>query len=156
MLALLSSCKFSAKNITHKNDVFVFHANVPFRRRILETLRCIYIQFDAFPYPFENGILSLSDPIRAQSTIALLEQAIKEENQTKAVHYINDLMFLDSSLSAPAQSRIGKTVSECIAFFQQITTARSRLMSSRGVFTSPSNGWCANSRVKRVQRQSNI
>ena len=114
------ACSFGNKSlVTHKNDVFVFHAKEAFKRKILEELQCINIQFDKFPFEFESGIMPLSDPIRAESTISLLKKAISEGDDTKSIHYINDLIFLNQSLNASCCKKIGQTVSECVNYLKQ-------------------------------------
>ena len=111
------ACQIGDKQYTaQKNDVFVFCANTPFHRRVIDPLTCIYIQFDSFPFPLANGIISFFDPFRAENTIFLLKKAVTEKNALQIVHYTNDLFFLNQLQKNSPKAPVSRTVSECIAF----------------------------------------
>ena len=65
----------SSDYCAHRNDIFVFLSDTVFERQVIEPLECIYIQFDKFPIPLENGIIKFSEPIRAESSISFLKNA---------------------------------------------------------------------------------
>lgn len=107
----------------HRNDVFVFHSDAVFERKIIEPLECIYIQFDKFPLPLENGIIKLPYPIRVESTISFLKKAILENDQIKIIHYTNDLFFLNQLLTESQNSHMNDTISKCITFLHENYTS---------------------------------
>ena len=102
-----------------KNDIFVFHSKTPFERKVIEPLKCIYVQFHVFPFEVDNGILNLADSSRAESTISLLEEATIEESKTKILQYINDLFFLYQSSTMLCQTHICSLVKHCITFLNE-------------------------------------
>ena len=102
-----------------RNDVFVFHSNTVFERKVIEPLECIYIQFDKFPMPLENGIIKLQNPIRVESSINFLKKAILENDQNKIIHYTNDLFFLNQLSTVSQKPHINDTISKCITFLHE-------------------------------------
>ena len=109
----------SSDYCAHRNDVFVFHSDTVFERQVVEPLECIYIQFDKFPIPLENGIIKFSEPIRAESSISFLKKAILENDQNKIIHYTTDLFYLNQQLTDAQIPHVNKTISECIAFLNE-------------------------------------
>lgn len=103
----------------HRNDVFVFHSDAVFERKVIEPLECIYIQFDKLPMPLDNGIMKLSDPIRAESTISFLKSAILEDDQIKIMHYVNDLLLLNQLSTMSQKPHTNETISKCITFLHE-------------------------------------
>ena len=121
LIVLEGSFQCSLEKSTYharQNDVVVFHRDTPFERRVITPMECIYIQFDAFPVLLDNGVMALSDPIRAQSTVSLLKKAILAGDEAKMRHYINDLLFLNQSPTAHSAPP-NATVSACIAFLHK-------------------------------------
>jgi len=111
-------CSVSGKEfVASENDICIFHAEDVFRRKILEPIRAIYIQFEPFPCPLPTGILKTSDPLRKESSIAHLTRAVLEENRQEIEHYMRDILILHQM--AERESIHDETVQRCITCFHQ-------------------------------------
>lgn len=74
-----------------KNDVVYFAKEVPFKRDIFDTLKIIFIQFDA-PLALESGVLSFRDVWRKNGTVQLLYEAVRQNRQDMCAHFVQDLV----------------------------------------------------------------
>lgn len=99
-----------------KYDVFVFGRQEPFRRRVLTPLRCVYVQFDRFPFPVSSGLLKTADSLRSQSSVDLLVKAAKEENRPLIGHFLNDLFILHGLSADEPQDQ---TVADCVRYLEE-------------------------------------
>ncbi|MBQ4110888.1 MAG: AraC family transcriptional regulator [Clostridia bacterium] len=114
------NCYISKKNyFAEKNDIFVFNKNSYFERNVTEPIRCVYIQFDAFPFDLSDGIMKISDSKRINNNILYLEQAIKENNYSLIKHFVDDIFILyEKSVYSPDKNN-DTIVSECIDYFEK-------------------------------------
>ena len=104
------------ENLASPGDICVFPANVQFSRKVLQPLRCIYLQFEPYPTAMEAGSLTPVDPLRAANTISHLEQAVLAGNRQLTEHLIWDLILL-SRQKSEADGPKDATVSRCIEYF---------------------------------------
>ena len=112
-------CELQQETYTaHPGDICIFPAEVPFRRKVLEPLRCIYIQFTPFPTKLSAGKLSIADQSRISNTIGHLEQAVIKADQKLTAHLLEDL-FLFSSQQSTGTHQTDETVSACISYFRK-------------------------------------
>lgn len=74
----------------------IFPQNVPFKRKTIGPIKCIYIQFDVLPqYAKENLIYSQQDKVRLANTAFYLEQAIIAKFSLDIIeHFVNDILIL--------------------------------------------------------------
>ena len=114
------NCTISKKNYqVCKNDIFVFNKNSYFERYVVEPISCIYIQFDRFPFPLNDGPLQTKDEIRTMSTISYLEYAIREKDQFFASHFTNDILFTYKNNNCTANMYNDEIVFSCISFLEK-------------------------------------
>ncbi|MDD4689599.1 MAG: AraC family transcriptional regulator [Eubacteriales bacterium] len=91
-------CCFSGVNYpVGKNKIVIFNKKSFFKRKVLNKLRCIYIQFDDFPLKLENGLVNVEDTVRLENTTKYMEKAIIECNEKLIKHYIDDIFILLSN-----------------------------------------------------------
>ena len=118
------SCEIEGKNFTaHPGDICIFPAEVTFTRKVLEPLRCIYIQFTPFPTALFAGKLSIADPSRTSNTIEHLEQAVIQADKGLTEHLLQDI-FLFSRQPSLSGSKMDETVNACISLFRQKLDSR--------------------------------
>ncbi len=99
-----------------RGDICVFRRDTLFDRHVLQSLKCVYIQFEEFPVPLQSGLLKTTDLIRTQNTILHLTRAVEEQNRELTEHFIRDILLLHRSpRSAPVPT--DPIVSGCIALF---------------------------------------
>lgn len=112
-------CAIHGNSFTaQKGDICVFRKDTLFERRVLEPLRCVYIQFEEFPMPLQSGMLNTTDAARLENTILHLTHAVDEQNQELTEHFLRDILLLHRSpQSAPAPT--DPIVSGCIAYFSR-------------------------------------
>ena len=108
----------SATNIASPGDICVFPANVSFTRKVLQPLRCIYLQFEPYPTPMEAGALKPVDPLRAANTLNHLEQAVLAGNRQLTEHLIWDLILLSRQKSGVSETK-DATVRRCMEYFAE-------------------------------------
>lgn len=106
-----------------KDDICAFYKETVFDRKVLCPLKCIYIQFPAFPVGLTSGILDTFDPTRAGNTIHHLKHAIETGNAELTAHFIRDL-FLLYEYSVHPDVISDPTVSACISYFRQNVSER--------------------------------
>ena len=112
-------CVIDGRQFTARpGDVCVFHAGIPFQRRVLETLRCVYVQFEPFPISLPDGILKTADPVRTKNTIIHLEQTVSADNNPLTEHLIWDIFLMHQHRST-SRRRTDETVNRCIELFSQ-------------------------------------
>ena len=120
------SCAIGQQSFTaEKNSICVFPKGVLFDRTVLEPIRCVYLQFDEFPWPLDAGLMHTSDPQRTENTIAHLARAVEEENGELVEHFLRDL-YLMHRPPAHRPVILDEVVSKAVAFMsreysQQIT-----------------------------------
>lgn len=90
------TCTISGESYTAgAGDICVFPAGVPFCRKVLTPIRCVFVQFEKFPVSLSAGLLQLPDPARMQSTIDYLTQAVEQKDESRTEHYLQDLFLLN-------------------------------------------------------------
>lgn len=95
-----------------KGDICVFPKGVPFDRKVLVPIRCVYLQFEKFPIDLPAGKLTLPDPNRAESTVRYLAKAVEDKLEAYIDHYLQDLFFL--YFPAPKREEEGEpAVKDC-------------------------------------------
>lgn len=99
-------------------EIYVFHCNTPFQRRVLKPIRCVYLQFEPFPYPLPPGRLETSDPLRLQNTIPHLAKAVEAEDRELTEHFIFDILLLRKS-GEECPSVADPIVASCIRIFRK-------------------------------------
>lgn len=99
------------KYIAMENDLFVFHKNSFFLRKVITPIECIYLQFDVFPIPFNNGLIHIDDSGRLKSSIQYLANSIKSSNEYLINHFIDDIFIMVH------QHNTNDIVSDCINYF---------------------------------------
>ena len=111
------ACTIHGNSFTvQKGDICAFCKDTLFERRVLEPIRCVYIQFVEFPMPLQSGILKTTDPERTKNTILHLTHAVEEQNPELTAHFLRDILLLHRSpQSSPAPT--DPIVSGCIAYF---------------------------------------
>ena len=114
------NCTISEKSYqVCKNDIFVFNKNSNFERCVVKPIKCIYIQFDAFPFPLNDGFLQAEDEIRTINTISYLKHAIEKEDQFLIKHYTRDILFTYKSNGRGTSTCHNETVRSCISFLEK-------------------------------------
>lgn len=88
-----------------KGDICVFPKGVPFRRRVLKPIRCVYLQFEKFPADLPAGKLILPDPDRTESTLRYLAGAVEAESEARIDHYLQDLIYLMNPAHPKSEER---------------------------------------------------
>lgn len=109
-------CTIGSKSFTAaKHDICVFRKETVFDRKVLKKLRCVYIQFEAFPIALQPGLLQTADPVRTENTIDYLAKSIEDGDQELIAHFLWDILYLHRSrphLEDPM-------VADCIAYFHR-------------------------------------
>ena len=111
-------CSLSEK-ICEKNDIFVFNKNSHFTRDVLSPIKCILIQFDTFPVPLCDGLLTVSLPDRTADSIALLAEAVIQQNPRRIRHFVDDILLTSKCGQVTHSSASDPTVSACILYFRK-------------------------------------
>ena len=105
-------CTISEKKyIVEENDIFVFNKNSAFSRKVIIPIECIYLQFDIFPIPLADGLISIDDGMRLKSSVQYLKNSIKSSNDYLIHHFIEDIFIIIN------QHNTNDIVSECINYF---------------------------------------
>ncbi len=99
-----------------KNDICIFPKDTVFERIVQDKIKCIYLQFDAFPMPISSGLLKTKDPARTQNTIEHLTRSVIEKNEEMAKHFMMDILLLHNAPPVNTMSD-DPIVSACIAYF---------------------------------------
>lgn len=84
-------------NIARENDIVFFPMNTVFSRRVIEPLKCIYIQSDSAFNLLKYGLLNSSDIFRQNNTVLHLYEAAVCANTYLINHYVNDIVILAES-----------------------------------------------------------
>lgn len=84
-------------NIARVNDIVFFPMNMRFSRRVIEPLKCLYIQADSNFDSLKYGLLNSSDILRQNNTIMHLNEAVICANDYLINHYVNDIVILVES-----------------------------------------------------------
>lgn len=114
------NCTISKKNYqVCKNDIFVFNKNSYFERYVVEPISCIYIQFDAFPFPLNDGLLQTKDEMRTINTISYLEHAIRLKDKFLTNHFTNDILFTYKYNNYSTNIFNDEIVFSCISFLEK-------------------------------------
>lgn len=112
-------CRIHGKQYTAgPGDICIFHADTVFQRRVLQPLRCVYVQFEPFPVQLPPGILETNDAERKENTIRYLAQAVELENKELTEHFLRDiiLLYLYRWTGKPQRD---DTVAACLAYFSK-------------------------------------
>lgn len=111
------TCTIHGRSYTASpKDICVFCKDTLFERKVLEPIRCVYIQFEEFPIPLRSGLLKTADPDRTENTISHLTQAVAEQNKELTEHFLWDIFLLHQPPEAAADPG-DPIVSDCIAYF---------------------------------------
>ena len=114
------NCTISKKNYqVCKNDIFVFNKNSYFERHVVNPISCIYIQFDTFPFPLNDGFLQTKDEIRTINTISYLEYAIRKKDRFLIEHFTNDILYTYKYNNYSANICNDEIVFSCITFLEK-------------------------------------
>lgn len=109
-------CTIGSKSFTvAKHDICVFRKETVFDRKVLKKLRCVYIQFEAFPISLQPGLLQTADPVRTENSIGYLAKAVEDGNQELTSHFLWDILYLHRSRSHATDPM----VADCIAYFHR-------------------------------------
>ncbi|MBO5059412.1 MAG: helix-turn-helix transcriptional regulator [Clostridia bacterium] len=103
----------------NKNDIFVFGGKSQFERNVISPIKCIYIQFDAFPIPLKDGIMKISDMIRMKNTAAYLEQAIRDKNDSLVQHFVDDIFIMYQGSGNNRHIYDDNVILSCVDFFAE-------------------------------------
>lgn len=103
----VSENKYTAR----ENDIFVFNKNSVFSRRVITPIECIYLQFDAFPIPLNDGLINIEDTPRLKSSVRYLKNSITDSNEYLINHFIEDIFIIIN------RHNTNDIVSECIGYF---------------------------------------
>ena len=99
------------KYVAEENSVFVFNKNSAFSRKVIIPIECIYLQFDAFPIPLNDGLVVIEDSLRLKSSVRYLENSIKSSNEYLVNHFIEDIFIMIN------RHNTNDIVCECINYF---------------------------------------
>lgn len=104
--------------LVQRGDICTFHANREFQRKVLEPIRCVYLQFEPFPTELPMGLLRSVDPGRTENTVTHLANAIERDDRELTEHFVRDIFLFHRSYEAelPGADPI---VSGCIRIFRQ-------------------------------------
>ena len=97
-------------------DACFFRKDTLFERQVLVPLRCVYIQFEETPAVLRSGLLTIGDPVRAESSIRYLTQAVETQNRELTAHYLQDILYLLQQQPATPDPS-DPIVSGCVAYF---------------------------------------
>jgi len=97
-------------------DICAFRQESLFARKVLQPLKCVYLQFEEFPVSLRSGLLHPDDPFRTENTIQHLARAVEEQNRALIEHFVWDIFFLHRSPEA-SPPPVDPIVSACIALF---------------------------------------
>ena len=114
------NCTISQKRYrVMQNDIFVFNNGAYFERYIVVPIKCIYIQFDQFPFILNDGVMPIKDSVRMHNTILYLEKAIKEENHQHIKHFIDDIFITGGCCKSRTDICADEIVSACIDYLKE-------------------------------------
>ena len=94
------------KQVARKNDIVFFPKNMRFTRRILDAIKCLYIQSDSDFLSVECGLLNTSDTLRKNNTLIHLTEAALHTNDYLVNHYIRDIIILTEHIARLSDKRI--------------------------------------------------
>jgi len=118
------SCTVQGRTFTAEpNAICVFGKDALFERKVLQPIRCVYVQFEAFPTPLRSGLLKTSDPVRTENTIGHLTQAVATQGKELTDHFLRDILLLHQPPQA-AHDPVDPIVAGCIAYFGTHCTER--------------------------------
>lgn len=103
--------------VASRYDICVFCKETVFRRKVLEPIRCVYIQFEKFPVELPVGKLKTQDPERARNTVDHLARAVQQGNEELTAHYLQDLYLLHK-YRRDTRTVEDSVVSDCITLFE--------------------------------------
>lgn len=101
--------------VAERGDICVLCKDVFFDRRVLRSLRCIYVRFVQFPVALHSGLLRTADPVRTENTVSLLASAVELGDQELTEHLLRDLLLLYQRQHICPNT--DETVSACIDWF---------------------------------------
>ena len=84
-------------NSARVNDIVFFPKNMRFSRRVIEPLKCLYIQADSAFDLLNGGLLKTSDTTRKNNTVLHLKEAVINADGYLINHYVNDILILAES-----------------------------------------------------------
>lgn len=84
-------------NSARVNDIVFFPKNMRFSRRVIEPLKCLYIQADSAFDLLNGGLLKTSDTTRQNNTVLHLKEAVINADGYLINHYVNDILILAES-----------------------------------------------------------
>lgn len=87
------------KQVARKNDIVFFPKNMRFTRRIIDAIKCLYVQSDSDFPSVECGLLNMSDTLRKNNTLIHLTRAALHTNDYLVHHYITDIIILTEHIS---------------------------------------------------------
>lgn len=105
------------KTIVHEKSVLYFEKGVSFKRHILQPLKIIYVQY-VNTLPFTSGVLSYKDVFRKNSTISLLYDAVKNNQNDLCEHFAIDLAAQSFS---EIQQHYNSVSNETLAFYDFVS-----------------------------------
>lgn len=97
-------------NIARVNDIVFFPMNMRFSRRVIEPLKCLYIQADSAFDLLKYGLLNSSDILRQNNTIMHLNEAAICANAYLINHYVNDIVILAESAYCSSDKSVSAVV----------------------------------------------
>jgi len=88
-------CRLNGEEATVRpGELFAFPKDMPFQRKVLSPIRCVYLQYDAFPPQVRPGVLRPADSLRAESSLRYMEQlAAADHNGEMLEHFVQDLLL---------------------------------------------------------------
>lgn len=107
--------------IAGRNTICVFPKGVLFERKVLEPIRCVYLQFDRFPESLSAGLLHSTDPHRTENTIRHLARAVEQENEILIDHFLQDILLLCNPPKGKSTLR-EETVQKAISYMEEHVT----------------------------------
>ena len=117
-------CTMDGKTLTvSKGNICAFEAGHFFQRKVLDPIRCVYMQFTIFPELIKSGLISTADTARTESTIRYLEKAVLQNDQNTIEHLLQDLLMLHR-FRKQRRSRTDETVARCIEYYHEHLTER--------------------------------
>jgi len=146
------TCTIHGRSYTaFPKDICVFRKDTLFERKVLEPIRCVYIQFEEFPTPLRSGLLKTADPVRTENTIGHLFHAVTEQNKELTEHFLRDIFLLHQPPEA-ALDPADPIISGCIAYFSRHYSERITLDMLAEKFSISKQGLIR--RFKKVTRKT--
>lgn len=109
-------CVISGKKYpAGQNDIFVFNKQSHFTRKVISPLKCLYIQFDSFPTPLNDGLLHCRDTARTANTICHLTSAVYTGETELTKHLIRDIFMMRIT---PHSGLADADIDECIKYME--------------------------------------